>query len=274
MRRVTRVLSLVIQAGALTALTLPACASLAQEVRYGPESALGDGTIRTYLIVDESGNPSELGVAISETAMATLPDLSDKLPMESFITMDLAIPEGSPAPYTLIGFDWNSIGHPPAGVYTVPHFDFHFYMIDAAAKNGILPAEGEVPGENGDFVGTEFDRRGLQAPEAGFMPAHYVNPGGTSVPKMGAHWIDPASHEFHGVPFDKTLIYGTWDGEVIFIEPMITKAFIESKPEGTFEIAAPEKVALPGWYPNAYTVRYDADAMEYRIALIGFEERS
>jgi hypothetical protein len=112
------------------------------------------------------------------------------------------------------------------------------------------------------------------APEPGFLPAHYVNPGGTSVPMMGAHWIDPASHEFHGQTFDKTLIYGTWDGRVIFVEPMITRAFIEATPEATFEIAPPEKVPAPGWYPSSFAVRHDAEAKEYRIALTGFEEKS
>src|SRR5687768_2140397 len=125
---------------ALVVLFAAAASNLvAQELRYGPEQALGEGTIRTYLIVDQEGRPAELGVAISEVAMATLPDLSDKPPMESFIAMDLEIPEGSPAPYRLVGFDWNSIGHPPVDIYGVPHFDFHFYTIDAAAKGTILP---------------------------------------------------------------------------------------------------------------------------------------
>ena len=42
----------------------------------------------TYAIIGEDGMPVEVGVAISETAMATLPDLSQKPPMESFLAMD------------------------------------------------------------------------------------------------------------------------------------------------------------------------------------------
>jgi hypothetical protein len=259
---------------ALVTFLLGAASLAAQEVRYGPATPLGDGTVRTYLLLDANGASTELGVAISETAMATLPDLSAKPPMESFIALDLELPEGSPAPYTHVGFDWNSIGHPPIGIYTLPHFDFHFYMIDVAAKHAILPAEGEMPAENGEFVGTEFDRRGLMAPEPGYMPAHYVNPGGTSVPMMGAHWIDPASHEFHGQAFDKTMIYGTWEGKVIFVEPMITRAFIEATPDATFEMASPEKVPAPGWYPTAYAVRRNVEAKEYRIAITGFADRN
>src|SRR5688572_5965109 len=245
------------RASALVVIFMAAASNLAaQELRYGPEQALGEGTIRTYLMLDENGGPAELGVAISEVAMATLPDLSEKPPMESFIAMDLEIPEGSPAPYRLVGFDWNSIGHPPVDIYGVPHFDFHFYTIDAAAKGTILPGESDVPAENGEFAEGPFAERAMKAPAAGLLPASYAFAPGSAVPMMGGHWVDPASHEFHGNPFDKTLIYGTWDGEVIFIEPMITRAFVESKPEGTYAIVAPEKVPVPGWYPGAYTVRY------------------
>lgn len=259
----------------VTALTLLGAADLAaQQIRYGPESPLGEGTARTYLAVDPDGRPSELGFALSETAMATLPDLADKPDHEAFVVVDLELPEGSPAQFRFASMDWNPRGHIPPGIYTVPHFDFHFYTVDPATRDAIMPGESDAPGETGDFAGTAFEQRGMMTPEAGWLPAHYVNPGGTTVPMMGGHWIDPGSHEFHGEPFDKTFIYGTWDGQVIFWEPMITKAFIESKPESPYQIAAPEKVPQPGWYPSSYLVRYDANAKEYRIALTGFAERS
>ena len=254
-----------------TALVSPA---LGQDVRYGPDTPIGDGVVRTYVILGEDGTPAELGVAISETAMATLPDLSDKPPMESFVALDLAFPEGTPAPYKHVGFDWNSQGHPPVGVYSIPHFDFHFYTIDTASKAAILPGETDAPNELGEFAEGPFAERAMKAPTAGYLPAHYAYAPGSAVPMMGGHWIDPASHEFHGTTFDKTFIYGTWDGEVIFLEPMITRAYIESKPEGSTPIAAPDSVPAPGWYPSAYAVKYDAEAKEYRIALIGFSERS
>ena len=259
---------------AAAVVLLAAASSLAgQDISYGPDATLGDGTVRTYLVRGAEGTVAELGIAISETAMATLPDLADKGPHEAFLNIDLALPEGTPSPYRFAMFGWNPRGHEPPGIYTVPHFDFHFYFVDPEVRNAIMPGEADKPNEMGTFAGTPFDERGKQAPETGFLPAHYVNPGGTSVPMMGSHWIDPASHEFHGQPFDKTVLYGTWEGKVLFVEPMITKAFIESKPEGAYEIALPEKGPVPGWYPSSYQVKYDADAKEYRIALAGFQER-
>jgi len=44
---------------------------------------------------------------------------------------------------------------------------------------------------------------------------------------MGLHWLDIASPELNGAEFRYTLFYGSWDGRIIFDEPMITKALLE-----------------------------------------------
>lgn len=275
-QRVTRIHSRTNPGRVLVVALFAACAwgRSDQPVRYGPAATLGDGTVRTYLILDKRGKPAELGVAISEVAMATVPDLSNEPPMKAFLTKDLEFPQDTPAPFKLMGFFWRPFGHPPMHIYTVPHFEFHFYLIDAATRNAILPREGDAPNEMGAFMSGPFAERASRAPAAGVLPASYVYSQGSAVPMMGGHWTDQQSHEFHGQPFDKTLVYGTWDGEVIFMQPMITRAFIQSKPEGIFKIPAMGKVPTPGWYPSAYSVKYDAEAKEYRIGLVAFTKRN
>jgi hypothetical protein len=271
--RVTRIRTSAACALVLALLAASAWARSGQDVRFGPASALGQGTVRTYLIVDGSGKPAELGVAVSEVAMATLPDLSNKSPMEAFLSMDLEVPKRTPSPFKLVGFFWRPLGHPPAHIYDVPHFEFHFYLIDAVTRNAILPGKGDTRSESGPFVQGPFAERASRAPAAGSLPATYAYSAGSAMPMMGGHWIDRQSQEFHGHPFDRTLVYGTWDGKVIFMQPMITRAFIQSKPQGTYEIPRTEKVPAPGWYPSAYTVKYEESAKEYRIGLVGFAKR-
>lgn len=244
-------------------LLLSAVPTAGQELRYGPESSLGEGTARTYLIL-EDGRPIELGFALSESALEGLPDLADKPDEEAFLLVDMEMPEGNPTPFRLASLDWNPRGHIPP-MYGLPHFDFHFYLIEAEERDAILP---EDPS---DYAA--FELVGAVAPEEGLLPANYVYPGEATVPQMGAHWIDPASHEFHGETFDTTFIYGTWQGGVIFWEPMITKAYLESRPDVVIDVAIPARVESPGWYPSSYRVAFDAEAKEYRIALVGFSER-
>ncbi len=247
-------------------LSLPS-ATTGQEVRFGSPHALGEGAVRTYAILDADGRVSELGYAIDEAAIRTLPPgddfvvSPDPLLEAPFLTMDLPLPEGHGTPFRFAMFDWNPKGHPPV-MYELAHFDFHFYMIDPAERDAILATDA-----------AELDLRGGRAPEVGLLPANYVYPGRASVMKMGGHWIDPASHEFHGQEFDRTFIYGTWDGRVIFIEPMITRAFLESRGEATQAIALPERWASTGRYPTGYRVYHDAASGQHRVALTGFEDR-
>jgi len=245
------------------ALLLAPVLSAGQELRYGPESSLGQGTARTYLVL-EDGRPLEFGIALSETALEGLPDLADKPDEEAFLLVDLEMVEGNPTPFRLASLDWSPRGHIPP-MYELPHFDFHFYLIEAGERDAILP---EDPS---DYAA--FELVGAVAPEDGLLPAHYVYPGEATIPQMGAHWIDPASHEFHGETFDRTFLYGTWQGKVIFYEPMITKAYLETHIDDRSDFATPASVESPGWYPSAYRMGFDAEAKEYRIALVGFDQR-
>ncbi len=86
---------------------------------------------------------------------------------------------------------------------------------------------------------------------------------------MGAHWIDPNSNELKGQPFTRTFLYGNYDGKLIFFEPMIARAFFETKMSVTEYIKLPQKYARQGYYPTKYSVRYDADKREYTVALEG-----
>lgn len=255
-----RTLSLV----ALVAIALLATLApdpAAAQVVYGPSVALGEGTARTYLVVGDDGAPLELGVEIDEAAMSTLPENADVPMEEAVVARDLALPEGTPAPYVFAGLDWNPKGHPPEGVYDRPHFDFHFFMIDEAERAAIDPSD------------PDWDAKATRPLPEEQTPPGYVLPPDTAVPQMGSHWVDPASPEFNGETFTRTVLYGSWDGRMIFVEPMITRAYLEAATDETHPIAVPASVAEPGWYPSAYRVTHDAEANAYRVSIVDFTEK-
>jgi hypothetical protein len=93
-------------------------------------------------------------------------------------------------------------------------------------------------------------------------------------PRMGLHWADPAGSEFNGQPFVKTFIYGSYDGAFIFAEPMLTKAYLESKPATSVTpIKLPAQYSKSGFQPTSYTVSYDVANKEFHIALTGLTKR-
>jgi hypothetical protein len=89
------------------------------------------------------------------------------------------------------------------------------------------------------------------------------------------HWNDPTAPERLGQPFTKTFLYGSYDGTFIFGEPMVTKAYLESKPTAVATpIKLPARYAVAGYHPTTYTIGHDAVAKEYRIALTGLVRRA
>lgn len=263
--------------GSTTACSKESTSPAGTRLTYGPSQALGQGVARTFITTDAAGTPKTLGVALSEAAMTGLPQ--HPMPgMPSGAMLVLSLPATAQATgFDHVMLDWNPAGHEPEHVYTVPHFDFHFYQITSAERERIVPTNPDWATKSGDFPTAEYIPAGYVA---GSVLAGVPAPA-ASVPMMGMHWLDVASGELQPPPntrpFTSTFIYGTWGGKFIFLEPMITKAYIESmkgKPDGvTMPIGVAQKVQKAGAYPNAYSIRYDAQAKEYRITLEGLTVR-
>lgn len=242
----------------LSAISLLACAGAPQEgpkagTYDGRVTAMGAGQARAFVSIDGSGRPLAIGVKMSAAALKGLPtepphDVSGReytLPLPS---------EAAVTGYKEVVVNWNPEGHIPPGVYDVPHFDFHFYLISPEERRKIT-AVGE-------------DRlRAIKAPPPEFMPAGYQLPEGTEEARMGAHAIDPSAPEFNNGAFTKTFIYGFYDGQMAFLEPMVTHAFLETRTNATEVIKLPKKYQRPAYYPARYSIRYDVARQEHQIVL-------
>lgn len=275
-----RMLSRVAMAASLVSMTVgtTACSDddttgPSQRFAYGASQTLGQGTARTYVVLDNSGKPSSLGVAISETAMATLPQTPmPGMPSAAMLTLSLPA-EAATTGFNHVMLDWNPAGHEPEHVYTHPHFDFHFYQMTPAERDALVPSNPEFATKTAIFPAAEYVPNGFMA----MSTLANIPAAAAAVPFMGMHWLDTSSPELqpppNGKTFTSTFIYGSYNGRFTFVEPMITKAFIETakgKPQGiSFPVAVPNKVATTGAYPSSYSIKYDATAKEYRIALDG-----
>jgi hypothetical protein len=232
---------------------------------YGPATPLGDGTVRTVLTRESDGQPLSIGVLLSDGALNNLP--AEMPPAGPAHETVLALPrQARDLPFDHVSVDWNPMGHEPEGLYALPHFDVHFYMMTEAERNTIDPTAGD------------FEVKAGRQPDGAFLPANHVLAPG-AVPRMGAHWVDLAAPEMNGQPFSTTFIYGTWDGNVTFLEPMITKGFVESvrEMEGQmFEkaIPQPEQVQVTGYYPTLYSIQYDDLKNSYALILGGLTLRT
>jgi hypothetical protein len=276
--RVLQVLAPLAVAGGLVTLL----ASWAPEESWtysGSSAAIGRGEVQSYVVVTPAGAPAAVGVRFTRGAFEQLPSHKNRHSRCFDLNHDgslsatecvgdeervLELPDEivgrAQLPFKWIAVNWNAEGHhPPAPkpgeapappIYARPHFDFHFFAWDRERIEAI------EPGPCGEFVDCGDFERGRKA-----MPVRYVPEGhidlGIVVPRMGNHLLDSRSPELvdPSTPFTRTFIYGAFDGELIFWEPMITLDFLLSTRNSCFEIRQPQAFRRSGYYPTSYCVR-------------------
>lgn len=253
----------------------------------GEAQRMGNGTVRSYMELGADGKPMALGVAMSAEAFDGLPALrnttsrcfdlnkngriDDRTECEGDMELRLDLPAEASAdpaiPFAWMGVNWNPEGHPPEA-WGVPHFDFHFYMASRDEIDGI-----RVGGCN-IFIDCD-DLKTATLP----VPAKYVAEDhisvGAAVSMMGDHLIDKRTPELGNPPkpFTHTWIFGAFDRRITFYEPMITMAFLKSRPDICTPIRQPNAWQKAGYYPTKYCIRYRAAQGDYGVSLEGLTYR-
>jgi uncharacterized protein len=224
---------------------------------YGPEIHLGDGKVRSFIRITHDDVPQEIGIEITE-------GLFQNLPIEY---ADMHVPLHHKAtevtPYDHVEMDWMPNGHPPA-YFQRPHFDIHFYMLPEEEQMAI-PAPNAT---NTSLASTAAFGR----PSQGVLPADYTVPS-ASITMMGRHWLDkfadvlPPSNQ----TFTHQFIYGTFDNKVVFLEPMVTRAFLLSGTEVHKAIKQPTIFDPTGtYYPTRYNIYTDETTGRIYVTLDEF----
>ncbi|HDS06970.1 MAG TPA: hypothetical protein ENO05_05025 [Bacteroides sp.] len=229
----------------LTEADAAALKSKTSQTFYGPAQPVGNGVARAWIMQEKDGTPLEVGVTLSEKALLNLPG--------HMAEFELDLPHQADSDfYTHATVDWNPAGHEPPGTYDLPHFDIHFYIISKEDRMAIGPGD------------PAFDIE----PAPLFVPPSYLKtPGG--IPQMGAHWIDLLAPEFTGGIFTRTFIWGSYDGEFIFWEPMVTRDYLLTRPNEEIILRQPAAYQRDGWYATKYRVSYSERPGEYTVALSG-----
>jgi hypothetical protein len=224
-------------------------------VVYGAPVPFGNGTARTLVAVDLDGTPMTFGVSLSPTALDGLPT---EMPADDTGWLyRLPLPAGlALPPFDHVGLYWNPHGHEPHGVYDVSHFDVHFFLSTPEDLDRITAMDRDL-------------ERVYRLPPASVIPAGYLLPPNTQHRRMGVHWVDTGSAELKGEPFTATFIIGSYDQQINFLEPMITRAFLASRPDLNRPVPQPAAYGREGWYPTTWSVRWDEPRGEYLVLLDG-----
>lgn len=236
-----------------------------RHTEWGETKELGNGEVQTFVTTKPSGKTTFVGTQITADA-ATIDEGEYKDP--TLVAIDFP---GDTA-FEWLGLNWMVGGHGPPEVYGVPHFDIHFYLMPETDVFEI-PAINYPPGSGEPY---DVELAADQFPSNHFRTQAVVE-------NMGEHLFDAEAPEWDqsGVPsgeaFTHSFVWGHWEGDLHFFEPMITTEFFEGlEGEVVSDISMPERMPVAGQYPTAYEVAYHDDRDAYTVTLESFKrfERS
>jgi hypothetical protein len=236
----------------------------------GEVKDIGNGKVSTWVELDKDNHPTSIGVTLTEGGLSGLPESDDdpgdkgslKLTLLDGIghaTYEYELkfpPEAKETAFDHMGFNWNAFGHWPGEIFTEPHFDVHFYMESMDYRHSMQKSRKE------DIL------VGHKQMERKYVPPGHTLVYGTLEPRMGVHWADLSSPELKPGNFNKIFLFGSYNGKMLFWEPMITRRFLQTKPTNYVEpIVQPYEFPKSGYYPLEYSIKYDADKKQFDIAL-------
>ena len=220
---------------------------------YGPAVQFGEGHVRSWVNIRHDDIPLAIGIEFTNGVLQQEHgyDANDH---EHEVLLPLHQKAKNLTPFDHLTMGFMAAGHPPPGIYSVPHFDFHFYKMSLEERMAIPSFQAAPAGFNAN-------------PPAGFLPPAYVKaPAGEA--QMGAHWMDVLSPEFNGQPFTHTFVYGSYDGKVNFLEPMATLAFVSGGTTVHKTIRQPQFFdPINTYYPTRYNIWKNGDNNRHYIAM-------
>ena len=262
------------------------------EETAGIETVFGDSTsilgshARTYIQLDPQGKPRAMGLEFTRSMLADLPfdppfdgnncfdingdgDLSFHDPMEcaggyqAILFFPQKVVKEANLPFEWFLLNWNPVGHLPFDVYDVPHFDFHFYILDYVSRNFIRV------GSCGIVVDCQDFETAIKPLPPQFLAPDYQDFQAVE-PRMGNHLVDITSPELTGGVFTRTFVYGAYDGKIAYYEPMITLEHLQTQPNKCLPIKQPSAFEVAGYYPTTYCIHYNENKKKYRVSIEGF----
>jgi hypothetical protein len=147
---------------------------------------------------------------------------------------------------------WEAHGHPP-GPYLVPHFDFHFYTIDADETNAIDCSDTNKPASPPEG----YALPDVDIPEIGFLP-------GLCVPEMGMHALLQSELESEDA-FSAAMVIGYYEQDPIFYEPMITRDLLMQRQTFSLDMPVVSGLAEGVVMPASFVAEFDAASDAYRF---------
>lgn len=227
------------------------------EIILGKELILGNGYVHSWISLDKFDVPIEIGIEMTPQAIENLPEDSDfKKPFQ------IPLPEVAQltTPFDHIGLNWSPENFSDIKGLDKAHFGIHFYMISEDERN-------EIPAWS-----LESEAQFTKYPPKFYMPVDYIplEKQVGSVEKVGKHWME--ANPFNESPFEHIMSLGTYNGQFIFISPLVSIDYLKSALKTNNSFSQPRYYPTNKLYPKEYNI-YVNNKGNYCISLSNFITR-
>jgi len=212
------------------------------------ESAIVDGSrIVTWAVVSADNQVLAVGVTFSQKLAKDMPDDGDG-PAGAFASLEFPAIVQETTFFNHLEIQPEPHGHisPPGSngtVYSVPHFDFHFYSIaeeevlSIPAKNPPLPPAYEIP--------------------AGYLPA------GPSLAEMGRHSSPRSVLSMEKLTAVMVLGYLPDGSQVHFLEPMVSQEVLLSEQDFSLDVPMLTTFGREMLYPTQFEATFQGNSWSF-----------
>ena len=188
-----------------------------------------------------------------------------------------------------ISIDWNPCGHPPADIYTAPHYDVHFYKVSPEYRRCMTCAKGPrgpscdpTPGSQTTPSGiaffdiatvdstqpSEIQRAATNPQQPQNTPEGFVVEMTSMIPNMGSHALNPlhfpnSAYEW----FDPVWIMSPYNKTIVTYETMIPMLFFSGNSDTQFheKLDYVEQTIVD--LPSSHSVFYSGGSTNKQITI-------
>lgn len=179
--------------------------------------------------------------------------------------------------FASLSLDWQACGHPPFGVFTIGHYDMHFYTdpIEVREKRTCdLVPQGPVciPDAQDTTSGRAFFNVATILPTSSIlanMPEKFTCDLETALPVSGIHCWDFSKNPAPSSWADPVLVMGSYDATVAFFEPMVPLSFVTGHTDHYYSEQVDYQGQTIKTLPSEYSINYEANTGRATITLKG-----
>ncbi len=237
-----------------TALYLTGCEEPTQEFgtqHTSDDIEFGNGFVNLWVEKDTDDSPYRLLALADDIILITPPE------EETSVTLPWPDDIDPIAPYRHFRFYYLPNGHGPSGL-DVPQFKFRAYLIDEEEREDLKDAD---------------EQTRIETPDDQLLPEDFELLNRDDFPPVGSQWVNPNLNDLES-NFQYAYAWGFNDGELIYLETMLSLEVLTQRPDGVLEIAQPNAVHSEGYYPFLSYISFSDGSNQFFMGMQEFGFRA